>query len=630
MDVKDYSQGLAEARARYRDAQNELKESYDKNTDDLKNTYENKLKKQRDSYDVQKTSMAEQNSINEDRYNETTKKVIKESQNQFLDKLKDNRSTLEEERARDRQTASEKLSHLRNEYERSTLENGRLHDVAMKNLKERYGKNLESSEKVFNNQIKNVDERSREQFDKNRLESRKNLEQLGRTKDSEINNLRAAGVEDRSKLLNRLKEDNESQRTSFESDLKNLQNQQESRVSDLMASKIEEGERNQENFSNLQAQIKKRNAYDQEKIQKEHIADAKVREKRFNDDLKNVQRLADQKINGKSGGVYGGKSEQDRISQSYEDKLFRLKEEMKNQGEQSVVKEQKVDSEYREKMSLMKEQNVARFEDHDKRMNKDFNSSLETIKNKNEENLETIRKNNFKTIADKEETIYEVSKDAKRSMDAQRVEFGKVVNSMNEKNMETLSSLKDDFAKDKSQYIEKSKRDYNQDLTELKSDYQKQIELKDLANDKKMSELQKQANKMIESYENKISQIERKANKEIESLKVNEEERKAKENQSRQLELNMIAASHDTEVKQLRDKYERMIYRDRSETEKMVNKIVQKYEDQLSRERLESQKEKNLKLSEAQANLERLYKAAELEKSTLRQQYEDRINTKDS
>lgn len=629
MDVKDYSQGLSEARSRYRDAQNELKESYDKNTEDLKNNFEGKIKKQRDSYDTHKAQLSEQNAINENRYNETTTKAVKDSQAQYLDKLKESRTSLEQGRANDRQSASEKLSHLRNEYERSTLENSRLHDVAMKNMKERYDKNLNNSEKDFNSQVKNIDERSRSQFDKNRLDSRKSIEQMTHKKDSEINELRASGVEDRSKMLSRLKEDNESQRVSFESDLKNLQGQQEARVKDLMVSKIDESERNQENFSNLQTQIKKRNAYDQEKIQLEHFKENKNREKQYNEDLRNVQRIADQKIIGGSGNN-GLKSSFENTVNNYEDRLFKVKEELNNQADQNVAKENKIDSEYREKIRDLKGNYVQKLERQEMQASKEFGDTVEHIKKVNDTNVESIRKENEKNTIAKDEIIFKADKDSKKSIDAQRVEFGKVVNSMNEKNMETLSSLKDDFAKDKSDYIERSKREYNNDLTSLKIDYEKQLEVKDVVNNKKLEEFKRQAEKVLESYENKIAQVERKANKELESLKINSEERNLKEEQARQIELKAIADSHRNDLDQLRNKYESMIYRDRSETEKLVNKIVQKYEDQLGRERIESQKEKNLKISEAQANLERLYKATELEKSTLRQQYEDRLNAKES
>ena len=106
---------------------------------------------------------------------------------------------------------------------------------------------------------------------------------------------------------------------------------------------------------------------------------------------------------------------------------------------------------------------------------------------------------------------------------------------------------------------------------------------------------------------------------------MNDQERKIRENQARNEEMAMIQKEHENEIKSLRDKFERMIYRDRSDNEKIVNKIVQRYEDQLGRERLESQKNLNLKLAESQANMERLYKASELEKSTMRQQYQDRM-----
>ena len=42
----------------------------------------------------------------------------------------------------------------------------------------------------------------------------------------------------------------------------------------------------------------------------------------------------------------------------------------------------------------------------------------------------------------------------------QRIEFGKFINNLNEKKTEEISSLKDEFSKDKTNFMEKTKKDF--------------------------------------------------------------------------------------------------------------------------------------------------------------------------
>lgn len=624
MDVKDYTQKLDSARNRYRDAQTELKESYDKTIEDTKNNFDQKVKKQQQSYEGQRLKLQEQNAIEADRYSDITKKTISDNQEKFINDVKNIKANSAEERMRDRQVASEKLSNLSSSYDRSTKENQRLHDQAKKSMEERYNKNLKKMDGDFNQQVASLDSRSNAQNDKIRLDARKDREKLESGHQKELINLRSAEAEDRNRVLNRLKEDNEVQRAGFDSDLKNIQTQQNSRIKEMAQAKIDESERSQEQFSDLQESIKKKNAAEQAKMQKEHGLESKALEKKFNDDIRNIQSLSDQKVKGVDL-MANAKKDKERVVEGFENRLLKMKDEMEQLNNQNVLKETKIDEGYREELKNQARAHIEQNEKKELESNKAYNQNLARIKERTDSSLEQLKKENQTITESKDGQIHNLENSTKRSLDSQRVEFGKVVNSLNEKSMQTLSDIKDDFAKDKKDYIEKSKKEFNAELVALKEDYQRQMQLKDQVNDKKMENLEKQMLKIIDGYENKMAQIERKASVEIESLKMNDQERKIRENQARNEEMAMIQKEHENEIKSLRDKFERMIYRDRSDNEKIVNKIVQRYEDQLGRERLESQKNLNLKLAESQANMERLYKASELEKSTMRQQYQDRM-----
>ncbi|MBY0414178.1 MAG: hypothetical protein K2Q18_08430, partial [Bdellovibrionales bacterium] len=216
-------------------------------------------------------------------------------------------------------------------------------------------------------------------------------------------------------------------------------------------------------------------------------------------------------------------------------------------------------------------------------------------------------------------------KESKNKIKEQRVEFGRVVNTLNDKSMDTINSLKEDFTKDKTASIEKTKKEFNEDKTLMKNQFNRQNSLKDVLYEQRLGEMEKQTNKIIENYENKIAQIAKKAEVEVTAAKGREETRQLKENQANRLSFETLYQEHESEKNQMRDKYESVIARNEALSEQKTNAIIQKYEDKMAREALNYQKEITVKTSEAQSQFERLFKSSELEKENIRSQYEQRI-----
>ncbi len=624
MEVRDYSQKLENVRSKFKDAQADLRESYDKNIEDLKKTFDYKTNKQQKVYSEQKTALEEGNSKTADKYNEITKKTIADNQEKFLSDIKNFKNSSLIERNLDRQVSQEKLNYLKDAYDKSVGQNEKLHSEALRSMEERYGRSMASSNQVFNEQVKNVEDRSKDQFDKSMIERRAERDDILATKNQEINDLRESSTSDKNRMINSLREGNENQRQGFESDLKNLTQQQDTRLREINDAKQAEYLRGQQNFVALQDSLKKRNSYEQEKIQREQVRENKETEKKFNDDLRNIQRLSDQKLASTGLGTKNG-TEKDKVVNSYEEKLRRVNQEMRSNELSQKEKENQLEDSYRDKFKELKQTKSDAISKNELESKKYLSDKISDMKSKNEEFSDELRKDNANSLAQKDDQLQRMNKETKKKQLSQRVEFGKVVNTLNEKSVETLSNIKDEFAKEKTQYIEKSKKEFNSNLVDQKETFLRQLELKDAVTAQKNDELEKNYSKTIDAYENKIAQIQRKAQQELDVIKSNEEEKRLKDEQAHANELATIDQDHTREVKELRDKYERMIYKDRSDNEKLINKIVQKYEDHIGRERLDNQKTLNVKLSEAQANFERLYKTSELEKSTMRKQFEDRL-----
>ena len=123
MEVKDYSQRLEQARDKFRQIQDDLRTSYKKENENIKENLETKIAKQADNYDEQKSKLEEQNLINNQLFSEKTKATIADRQNKFKSEIQKNSEKFDQDRKSMKSEFSDKLANLSNSYKKSTEEN---------------------------------------------------------------------------------------------------------------------------------------------------------------------------------------------------------------------------------------------------------------------------------------------------------------------------------------------------------------------------------------------------------------------------------------------------------------------------------------------------------------------------
>lgn len=624
MDVRDQTQKIDQARTRFREARDDLKESYDKNLADIKATAEYKSEKQARAFDGQKTKLEEQNAINNKLYSKKAQDTILRSQNDFRERIKDNTAKFEQEKRDIKGDFNNKLTNISDSYNKSLSENNLHQDQVKKSLGERYDKANKEYQAEFNRQVKNLDDNSRAQNIRNKEFDQKERIAESQKYTEELDNLRQSSGEEKFRELSRLKQDNENLRTAYSRENNFLKDAQEERINSLLKLKDQENVDNQEIFKKLQEDIREKNLATQEKQNKLHHAEEKATAAKFTDEVRNIQKIADQKINGGSE-VDTLTEELKQTKNSYDRRLKNSYDEMAKMNRESGEKEEKIDHAYREKIKGLKQNNAETIANSEAESRETFGKSIQSIKEKNENLIDRFKNEAIVAKKDSEEKVTTAETRADGRVKEQRVEFGRVVNTLNDKNMEALNALKDDFSKDKTDYIEKAKKDFNNEKVAIKTEFNRQGSVKETMYEQKLVELEKQTNKIIENYENKISQIMRKADNEVEMIKTKEHERGVRESQANRLTVEMIRKENDATISQLRDRYEGEILRDRTLADLQTTQIVQRYEEQLGRERADFQKQMSMKLGEARAQFERLAKSSEIEKETQRNQYEQRM-----
>jgi hypothetical protein len=624
MEVKDYSQKLDSAREKYREAATDLKKSYDKDVDNLHQSYEHKLTNQSKNYDKSKSDLEEQNAVNNEFFSNKTKETISKRQDDFRNEIKQNVDRFSKDREKTKMDFDRKLTDISDSFKKSSEEKDKYHSEAKRTLDDRYQKATTNFEKSYRNQLSSLENHANEVITEERKDNNLRRNMMADSYQKELDGIRTNNREEKFKEVSRLANDNQNLRTNFALEKATADEERDARINDIIKNKNSEAYESQKNFSDLQDDIRSKNLADQENIKASHLEDTKNIQKRFSDDLKNIQRVSNQKItNGTE--VESLKDENNQLRKTYENRLTNLKKDNQNILLENNDKMSNVDDQYKDTIKNLKQSHVAERDKSEREMNDSQNKILQGMKEKNASIIDRYKTDNSVSKNQAEQRLSQERMTAKSMAGKERIEFGKVVNTLNEKNIETISTLKNEFAKDKTEFIEKSKRDFNIEKTQMKDEFNNELALKDQMYNGKFQELENQTARIIDNYENRLEQLARKNDKEMEMFKIGAAERMSKEVEAYKTENEMINKSHQGEVANMRDKFERIIARDRTLSDQQATKISQKYEDQLERERFDHQRELSSKLTEAQAQFERLFKASELEKETMRNQYESRM-----
>lgn len=213
-----------------------------------------------------------------------------------------------------------------------------------------------------------------------------------------------------------------------------------------------------------------------------------------------------------------------------------------------------------------------------------------------------------------------------KSLQEQRVEFGRTLNNFTERKQEEMSTIQDVHAKDKTNYIENTRAEHQREMQGLREEmtasferqadsFRQQIELKD-----------QEIKALTASYDQKISNLQKKTRDEIETYRRAENERRSEDVRTHKRDIESRQRSTMKEVMDMRATYEAKISDTKNHNNLMMSQLTQRYEELLSVQNQQHTAEMNTKLNEAENNYRRLYDQSNLEKDALVQQYEMRID----
>jgi hypothetical protein len=573
---------------------------------------------------LKKKGMEESAQKNSDFYTEKTRDTIGKKQEDFRKIMDSSTAKFDLEKNQMKQKYQDQLTDITDTYQTSAKENNRFHDQSKNSMNERFNKTTGELQNDYNSKVNKLSENAETAIQNEKILDHDQRKELSTNFRNELQGLRGKTQEKNFKEVARLSEDNEKLRTNFVAEKDAANEQQAMRIDDILKVKKNESKLVQDNFNELGKRIAAKEAAEQESVSQARSKETKEMDHKFNEELKNIQRVSNQKISNKRD-VEGVQEDLKRLKDVSENRIQSLDKNIREDKLALSEKENKNIIENKEKLAELKSKYNEEREVSERGRDQDKNKTVQKLNDRNVAAIERYKDESQLQIKVSDKQLDQSQQESKKRFKEQRVEFGKVVNNINEKNIENISTLKDSFAKDKTQIQVKNQIELSDEKRQLRDKLQQSLYERDTVSQVKIEDLKKETAKISENYEAKLEHLARQKDKEIEMLKVTNEERKLRSEQTSNLALAINKEDNQIEMKNLRSHYEKMIEKDRIVGQQQTGRIVQSYEDQLERERIAHAKELSLRTSEAQSQMERLFRGSEIEKDTIKTQYEDRI-----
>lgn len=621
MDIKDQN---VQARNSYRAAQKELKNSYDKSLKSAQETFDHRTDKMSKNYAESKSKLEEENRVNKELYGDKTKETISQSQEEFRNKLKANADKFESEMFDSKKELSNKLSDLSDSYRTSAQENSRLNDQVKKAMKERFEATNSKLENTFNENTQELANNYKKNVDQIQKDSKSEKFELTRKNANDLNNQRQNSLDDKNTEISKLKDENQAIKETLTRENDFLKSRSEEKIANLNKTKNSSMQNARENFQVAQDKIKNLNELEHQNRSDSHREEIKNIQEKFQKNIETNNKITEQKVIG------GSKAETlaDQLKEansSFNAKLRANREELAKNNARNTQEIQKVDQGYQKTFKNLKDDFNARSARQEQELITNKNQEVYATKDKLNSVIDTVKSNLAETDKMAAEKLnHQLEKNAKREKD-QRVEFNKVVNHINDKNIENLNSLKEDFSKDKNSSIEGLKTQMAEEKLTMRNEFNRIVSIKDAQYEQKLANLEKQTKKMVESYENKIALIVNKADGEVEALKTNTELKNHKDAENTKLAIESIKSQKENEKSLMRSQYESVIERNQAASDQKVTQLVKKYEDQMTQMKNEHKKEVLTKVSEAESKYNRLSRNTQLNQSLAQSQYDQKL-----
>lgn len=626
MEISDYSQRLGQARDNYWDSAKKLKDNYEQDLNSLEENHEYKTKKQADTYNKERLALQSENENKSQFYADKTKQDILSKQAAYQEKTRGIEQDFNKQNQLQREQFRDRLNQISSSFDKS---------LAQKELQQ--ADELNGVKNYTQNRISQTNQDAQREINElkktadSRADDMQNIQKkVLKEKDSNYNDRLLEINRDNSRKLSEVKtkgsEEFERSQKNHENEISQLVDHKNTSIKQMRDNQQKSLEALAESFSKVGDNMEKRFVDDSKRLSREGVEQTRNLENKFQKEISGIRSIASQNEEASNLQRNHSNLEKQRISEDYESRLNRLKDEM----DDNRFKQQKTlslaNDDFTDTLKSQKRES-AQTADALQRTNDMEKSTLLVDGRKQRDAIESrygaALNNQERQFQDKiqlQEKTYTNIADANQRRHEQMLE-------MSEKNKDIeLKSLTQSVQDEKTQFIEKTRKDVHNEKVELKEDLMRQFSVKSDGLEQQLSQKDAEQKRLIQDYETRLSEYKKKVGKEFDRYQALEDDRRIEEGRS--LKQTLLAKDHENNSRMLEMKrrYDKELSQTKMEHELQSRKMIEAYEGDLTRLKNESDKEIQIKTAMMKDEYENLKKNSELRLEALKSQYEMKID----
>ncbi len=623
MDINDYSNRLNQARTRFSDAQQELKENYNNDIERLEELHAKREENQRENYLKQKLNSEEESAARINRYDKDLKQELATRTERYNKGLEGERKQFNEDRKRLMDDYNQKLDSISKSFETSSTEKDKLHALYKDNMTERYEEGLSMREKDFNEKLATMQSTATEKINDYRdLTTREKKKLI-----SDFGNERKQLVQDasiaRNKANSRHQVEMERLREAAKQNETTLKNNFDSANTSLRQTKNAQIEGQRETFENLSKDIMDRNQAELIKLNRQNKAEKRDLERDFASNRLSLERRTNALINEGRGNKI--EDTEKNLKSQHAIQVRNLKDTIEANNYIQNKQNERLAQGHSEELKKLESRHEQAIDEKDAEIRKVRETDIAAVKKELGDYQERMTKRNRDIAMESEANQVKARRNLTDTLDRQRTEFGREINKINLSNQQALSNVRDEMAKEQSKFIEKTRREVHHDREDLKDELRTNFAKKEESLNKQIEMERSEKMKMEEAYQKKIDVLTTKSAKELEKLKIIENERRIEEKRAANQQMLEQQREFEKTLSSLRREFDRRLSRAKSNSDIRAAKLTQKYEAQVKREREEHSATMDRQNRMMTENYNRLLHKTNMERDNLINQYELKI-----
>ncbi|MBH46571.1 MAG: hypothetical protein CME71_00200 [Halobacteriovorax sp.] len=620
MDINDYNTKLASTRKRYRDAATSLKENYEKDLSKVESTNEAQRTKQRENYLEDKVALEKKVEQMGDNYNTKTRETIEQKQNEYKNRLMDQKGDYDEQMADTKKQFRQRLDDLSRSYNTNATERERTHDQNAKSSENRYKESLNDTIQDYRSQADRVSETAQ----KSQVEFKDKM-------NSERRNLLADHAEERQNLIRKSAESSNASKSQHQEELQTLRKVQDSELNtrqahhdSLMGSQRYQHDlqnaRLRESFENLTDKMENSTTAEMNRLNRENKKSKLDLQDRFSKDRGALERkLSDVE---KASSYLNAANAEERVQAASDTRVKNVIAKMDEQAMQNVMKEQRLNDGFQQELDSQAIRSRQEIEDRDKQIFKLNGEVIGGIKQKHMEDVETYQQAKRDAVAQAEEKTLNAQKAGKRQASTLHLEYGRQINALQKDNAQVVADLRQEQAAEQIAYLKNVQRNVRNEKLDLKDDFNNKFNIKVDQLSQQIAKLEQEQKQTVEKYEQKIQEMKKQELQNSVSQQLVAEDRRTEDQRAFQRAFKNQQTQFDDQLKRIKRDVETQMAKIKHTNDVQVATITRDYDHQIMRERQESQKEMKMKLAAVEAEFMRFKDFHESQVAQINDQYE--------